>query len=152
MAPLPLRGSLVAAVCLTLLLLTFLSAPTPSSPSFLVAAAEVRLTTGAEDIEANFPARTAAATDAQDANAAATGYPTRSLVPLRASCIPEAATLMGQAATAFKATKKSFDVRFDNAVSSPEIKTKFLNQGQSAPGITSYDSSGIVRPAHSFVS
>jgi hypothetical protein len=134
MAPSPLRGSLVA-LCLALVL-TFLSAgaPTPLPSSLLVvAAAEVRLTTGAEDIEANFPARTAAATDAHDANAAATGYPTRSLVPLRASCIPEAATLMGQAATAFKATKKSFDVRFDNAVSSPEIKTRFLNQGQSAP-------------------
>jgi hypothetical protein len=96
----------------------------------VVGAAEVRLTSGAENIEANFPAQTAAAADTLAASAAASGYPSRSLVPLRATVTPEAATLMSQAVTAFKASQKSFDVRFDNAVSSPELKKKFFNEGK----------------------
>jgi hypothetical protein len=105
------------------------------------AAADVRLTSGAENIEANFPAQTAAAADALAASAAASGYPSRSLVPLRATVTPEAATLMSQAVTAFKASEKSFDVRFDNAVSSPELKTKYFNEGAHRTTATSNNAS-----------
>jgi len=91
--------------------------------------AAVVLTPGAAAIESKFPAQTAAAELTAASASASSGYPSRSLTPLRATVTAEAATLIQRAGVAFKATRSSFDMRFDNANSYPKLKEKFLSKG-----------------------
>jgi hypothetical protein len=94
-----------------------------------VQAVDVQLTSGAEEIEANFPAQTAAAAAARAAGAAAAGYPSRALSSLRGALVPESVALLQRATAAFKASSR-IDVEFDNEdVSSDATKEKFLEKG-----------------------
>jgi hypothetical protein len=94
-----------------------------------VQAVDVQHTAGAGDIEANFPAQTAAAAAAQAAGAAAAGYPFRALSSLRGALVPESVALLERATAAFKASSR-IDVEFDHEdVSSDATKAKFLEKG-----------------------
>jgi hypothetical protein len=131
----PSRCSLLVWLAVTelaslLLLLLLLHGPMLVAVAAADASSNVRLTSGAEHIESNFPSQTTA--DGSTSVPSSAGYPARSLQPLRAVVArSESAALLEEAAAAFKAQQPSFDIRFTRKDTNEDIKHAFFEEGTS---------------------